>query len=103
MIFAQIPGRISNFSYELKLKDENTFFRKTYPVPIKFREKVQFAINKMLENNIIEKLDSDCINPIIVVIKKNGDVRICLDARQLNSKLIMDHEAQVSYALKFFW
>ena len=46
----------------------------------------------MLENNIIEYSDSDFLNPLVTIIKKNGDVRICLDARDLNRKLKMDFE-----------
>ena len=46
----------------------------------------------MLEEDIIEPSDSEFINPLVIVLKNNGDVRVCLDARELNNYLQLDHE-----------
>ena len=35
---------------------------------------------------------SPYINPLVVVTKPNGSIRLCLDARKLNSLLVPDYE-----------
>lgn len=42
------------------------------------------AIQRMLEDGIIEHSSSPYCNPIRVVVKKEARVRLCLDARKLN-------------------
>ena len=62
---------MTNFEYKFNLKNENeTFFRKTYPVPLKYRDAADKEIEKLIEMNILEKSTSDCINPLVVNIKK---------------------------------
>lgn len=39
----------------------------------------------MLEKNVIESSDSDFLNPLVVVKNKTGDIRVCLDMRNLNN------------------
>ena len=46
----------------------------------------------MLDIGIIQRSNSPYINPIVPVIKKDGSVRLCLDARKLNEILIQDWE-----------
>ena len=46
----------------------------------------------MLANGVIERASSPYINPSVVVTKPNGSIRLCLDARKLNSLLIPDYE-----------
>ena len=40
----------------------------------------------------IQRSNSSYINPIVPVIKKDGTIRLCLDARKLNEILIEDWE-----------
>ena len=71
-VFNKNTGRLKNYSYEFKLKDTETYFKKTYPVPTKYVDKVKEQIDKMLKNNILELSESNYINPICVVLKKMG-------------------------------
>ena len=57
-----------------------------------YREKVDEEIQKMLDMGIIQRSSSSYINPIVPVIKKDGTVRLCLDARKLNDILLEDWE-----------
>lgn len=79
--------------YKLNVKPHTVTVRKTYPVPIAYRPKVDHAIQEMLSGGIIEASDSPYCNPIRVVIKGDDSVRICLDARYINSILESDHES----------
>ena len=47
----------------------------------------------MLEGEIIERSVLHYSNPLVVVIKKDGRVRLCLDARRINQIIIPDRES----------
>lgn len=55
-------------------------------------EKVDNTINTMLKIGVIERSDSTYINPLVVAAKKDFDIRLCLDARELNERLESDHD-----------
>jgi len=91
-IFRKEPGRLSKYEYAFQIERDDSYFRKTYPIPFHHRAAVDEEINRMLEHDIIELSNSNYINPLVVVKKKSGDVRVCLDARELNKRIKMDHE-----------
>lgn len=45
----------------------------------------------MLRQNIIEAAQTEFVSPLTVVTKKDGSVRVCLDARHLNKLMVKDH------------
>lgn len=46
----------------------------------------------MSKNYIIKRANSPCINPLVVVTKQNCVISLCLDAKKLNSFLLVDYE-----------
>ena len=89
-IFSKKPGRLSIYEHELKIKYDKPFIIKTYPIPMRLRELVTAELNKLLELGIIRRSNSPYINPLVTSLKKDGSVRICLDARKLNDIMIND-------------
>ena len=49
-------------------------------------------ITRLLENDCIERVKelTSWINPVVVVTKSNGAIRICLDMRRANESLIRE-------------
>lgn len=91
-IFDDRPGRIPGYEHELKLTDETPFCQKGWPIPLAYQQQVEDEINKMLYYGVIERANSPYINPMVTIIKKDGSVRLCLDARKLNTVTIPDYE-----------
>lgn len=73
--------------------DDTPFVRRPYPIPFSLRPEVDKVIEEMLQLGVIKRESSPFASPMTVVRKKNGSVRICLDARFLNSRMEPDHEA----------
>lgn len=58
-------------------------------VSIAFWQKIEEQVSKLLKLGIIEKVNepSPWVSPMVVVIKDNGDVRLCVDMRRANTAI----------------
>ena len=59
-------------------------------VPANYREAVEEQLQAMLDAGIIEESSSPWMAPAVYVPKKSGEIRICVDYRELNKKTIKD-------------
>lgn len=91
-LFTSKLGVADTVPYQLKIKPHKKFIRKSYPVPMIYRERNRTAIQEMEEAKIIEKSDSDYCSPLRIVVKSDGTIRVCLDARYINEIIESDHE-----------
>ncbi|KAJ8031683.1 hypothetical protein HOLleu_24949 [Holothuria leucospilota] len=75
--------------------NENTPFKERYRrIPPAQYDEVRQCLQEMLESGAIRESHSPYASPIVVVKKKDGSIRLCIDYRKLNNKTIKD-----SYAL----
>ena len=58
------------YTHEIDVTDENKFMHKTYPIPLYYQKIVAEEIKKMLDDNIIERSNSNFLNPMVIVKKK---------------------------------
>lgn len=84
-------GLTTKAEIEIKLKDDKPVCYQPYRLSYSQRETVMAHVKEMLENNIISPSSSPYASPIVIVKKKNGEDRICVDYRKLNSKTVKDH------------
>lgn len=95
-IFSDNPGRIKGYQCQIKVKEGDPIYQRPYPIPMSRITKMDMEIQRMLDLGIIEKSTSPWSSPIVGVEKKNGDVRICIDARKINQRIIPDRECPMN-------
>lgn len=66
------------------LKDAKPVCYRPYRLSYQERDVVRDKINDLLKAGVIRESDSDFASPIVLVKKKSGDVRLCIDYRALN-------------------
>lgn len=53
------------------------------------KNKLKSELDEMLKRNIIKE-ESPCTSPVVLILKKNGSIRVCIDYRRLNAITISD-------------
>ncbi|XP_071054943.1 putative uncharacterized protein DDB_G0282499 [Onthophagus taurus] len=76
-----------NYQHKILIDNEEPLKCKNYPIPFHYRDQVNNKIEKMIEQQIIERSTSCYINPIVIVRKSENSLRLCLDARELNKRI----------------
>lgn len=56
-----------------------------YPILRQVEQQVDLEIGKTLEGDVPERSKSNLLYPMVLDKKRNNEIRICLDMRNLNS------------------
>ena len=99
--FRTKPGRISGYQHQLHLRENAVYWKHSYPTPMQYERQIDKEIRGMLEDDIIRRSNSPYTNPLVVTPKKDGKIRLCLDARRLNDILEDDYEGTESMDVLF--
>ena len=59
-------------------------------MPVHYKQEIEHQIQQMLERGIIEESTSPWMAPTVFVRKKSGELRLCIDYRELNKKTQKD-------------
>ncbi|BHF65275.1 hypothetical protein SprV_0200828500 [Sparganum proliferum] len=59
-------------------------------VPVHFQKQLEQTIKDMLDKHVIRPSSSPWASPIVLVKKKDGSVRLCVDYRKLNAVTVKD-------------
>lgn len=74
----------------IQLNDNSPVSYKPYRLPYSERAVVRDLINDLLDTKIIQESNSSYASPIVLIKKKNGEYRLCVDYRALNKKIVKD-------------
>lgn len=97
-------GEAKGFVHRIHLSDTRPFrlpFRRVAPGQY---QKLRQVLTEMEEKEIIRRSTSEYASPLVLVWKKNGDLRVCTDFRWLNRRTLKDahplpHQADCLAAL----
>ncbi|KAL6738274.1 hypothetical protein Aduo_011837 [Ancylostoma duodenale] len=77
-------SQTSLVKHEIDTGDTAPIRQRTRPVPIAARAEFKEIIKSLLERGIIERSTSPWASPVVLVKKKDGSIRLCVDYRELN-------------------
>lgn len=75
----------------INLSDSKPVYYRPYRMAYSEKQKLKDIVSELKEANIIEDSNSPFASPVLLVKKKTGDVRMCIDYRALNKQTIKDH------------
>lgn len=87
-----LPLRTSLMVCEIQLESDKPVRTPQFPLPFSQRETIKEEVDAMLKMGVIEKCASPYSSPIVLVKKKDGKVRFCVDFRRLNQLVVFDAE-----------
>ena len=79
------PGHTTLTTHNIEVGSARPVKLQLYRLPYAYRSTVQKELQDMLESGIIEPSSSDWAAPIVLVKKKDGSIRLCVDYRKLNN------------------
>ena len=88
-----MPGETNVIQHRVKLTDDTPICCKPYPLPYAMREELGNEVDSMLEMGVVRPSTSPYASPIIMVKKKDGSNRVCMDFSKLNTITDLDPEA----------
>ena len=93
-VFEPKLGKCTKLRVSIHLRDDapvKPAFSNARPIPFAIRQKVQDELDRLVDLEVLNKVDySEWAAPIVVVNKPNGKVRICGDYKALNRLIKVD-------------
>lgn len=94
--YADVFEGIGCLEGEHTIRIDESVTPKVHPprkIPVTLREKLRAELNRMEKMKVIARIEEPTkwVNPIVIVEKSNGKLRICLDPRDLNTAVMREH------------
>ncbi len=83
-------GRTSTIKQRIYTKDEIPVRQAYQRIPPHLYDEFREHLNDLVRRGIIVKSISEYASPIVVARKKNGMMRLCVDYRRINQKMVGD-------------
>ena len=83
-VITTTPGRTTLVQHYITVGDAVPVQQKPYRIPYSQRELVKQELDQMMKARVIRPSTSPWASPIVLVTKKDGGVRFCVDYRKLN-------------------
>ena len=91
-VLTDLPGYTNILQHDIKLSTDIPVRMKSRSIPYSMIDTVNQEVDQMLKRNIIEPSISPYNSPVVIVKKKDGTNRFCIDFRGLNRQTTFDAE-----------
>eukprot|EP00731_Ephydatia_muelleri_P035196 Em0104g2a len=79
------PGRTRMIEHSIDTGSAQAIRLPPYRLPYAYRDVITKELKEMLEDGVISRSTSEWAAPVVLITKKNGEIRFCVDYRRLNS------------------
>ena len=83
-------GFIDNLELDIRVTDETPVQRQYRRIPKPLYAEVKNYLEDLLNRQWIKHSSSAYSSPVVIVRKKSGEMRLCIDYRELNRKTVPD-------------
>jgi len=83
-------GRTNSVKHRIITVDEIPIRKRAYKVSLPKQQFIDSQVQELLDKGIIRPSTSPWASPVVIVQKKDGSPRFCVDYRGLNSKTLLD-------------
>jgi len=90
-VLNQVPGRADVDPVVIQTTAPYPLAQKPYHLPHAKEEAVRKEVQDLLKQGIIRPSKSPWASPVVIVAKKNGRIRLCVDFRRLNAVTVTDN------------
>jgi hypothetical protein len=80
-------GKYTGDQLEIKMKGNTVVNKAPYRIPYVFQDKLDDYIKKLLDEGAIKRSKSSYNSPLIIVKRADGEIRPCIDYRELNDQI----------------
>ena len=84
------PGAAQGIEHRIKTKAHSPIVSPMSRIPLQCQRALEKDVLEMLEKGVVRKSESPYRFPVVIVKKKDGSNRICIDYRELNNVTIRD-------------
>lgn len=88
--FKDLPMTSKIGEHVITMKNDKVFRQRYYPRNPMMKEIINKQISELLKDGMIEKSESPYSSPVVLVRKKDGNWRMCIDFRQLKENSVPD-------------
>ena len=83
-------GRAAGEEYRIQLEQNTPIKQKNRPIPFSVKEPLKQLLQRMESQGVIRPSNSPWNSPLVLVRKKNGAIRLCVDFRKVNTIIRQD-------------
>lgn len=81
-------------TYKIQLREDAVpVIHPARKVPIALQDRLKTELNRLTELGIVKKIEepTEWVSSLVIVEKANGDLRLCLDPKELNEYIMREH------------